>query len=90
VTLQELRQLGRGVITASEAAPVLGCSTRTVLRLMDKGEVPEIHLGRRRLIPLEPFLRLLGADPPNGSAPACGGAKTVITAAEQDLGHAQG
>jgi excisionase family DNA binding protein len=75
------------VITASEAAPVLGCSTRTVLRLMDAGEIPEIHLGRRRLIPLQPFLRLLGADPPNGSAPGEGGAKTVVATIEQDTGR---
>jgi len=68
MTLADLRRLGRGVIAPSEVGPVLACSTRTVYRLMDAGQIPEIRLGRRRLIPLSPFLSMLGCEPATGGA----------------------
>jgi hypothetical protein len=50
------------VISRTDAAILLKCDPRTVGRGMDDGSIPFIPLGRRKLIPLKPFLRLLGIE----------------------------
>lgn len=50
------------VISRVDAAALLHCDPRTVGRGIDAGAIPCIQLGRRKLIPLRPFLRLLGIE----------------------------
>ena len=50
------------VISRADAANLLKCDPRTVSRGILDGSIPSISLGRRTLIPLRPFLRLLGAE----------------------------
>jgi len=48
------------VISRTDAATLLKCDPRTVSRGIEDGSIPSIKLGRRKLIPLMPFLKLLG------------------------------
>jgi excisionase family DNA binding protein len=60
VTLDDFR--GRAVASPDELASLLGCSSRSVHRMLDRGELPELRLGRRRYVPVPALLRLLGAE----------------------------
>jgi excisionase family DNA binding protein len=60
MTLKELASSNKATITVPEAAEMLGCDPRTVSRGISNSTIPSIKLGRRTLIPVAPFLDLLG------------------------------
>lgn len=62
MALKDYIDSNEAVISRTDAASLLKCDPRTVSRGMADGSIPSISLGRRKLIPLIPFLRLLGAD----------------------------
>lgn len=45
----------------AEVSALLGVSTRSVVRAVDRGELPSAKLGARRLIPAAAVTRLLGS-----------------------------
>ena len=49
-------------LTLEEAARILDCDPRTVSRAIAKGAIPSITIGRRKLIPIAPFKKLLGIE----------------------------
>lgn len=49
-------------LTLSEAAQILECDPRTLSRAIAKGSIPSITVGRRKLIPIAPFKKLLGIE----------------------------
>lgn len=66
MTLDEIR--GRAVITIPEAGELLGNLPRsTAYDAARRGEIPTIEVGRRHLVPVPAFLRLLGAEPESES-----------------------
>jgi hypothetical protein len=81
MTLDALRR--RAAVSADElshALPDEFGSPRSVLRMMDRGELPELRLGRRRLVPVPALLRLLGAehdDAPAGTTAGASGDSAV-------------
>lgn len=58
-TIAEARKSEAAALTRAEVAAILNVDTRTVTRAIESGEIPSIRLGRRRLIPREPFLALM-------------------------------
>ena len=62
MSLDDYMSSKEAVISRTDAATLLKCDPRTVSRGMADGTIPSIPLGRRKLIPLKPFLRLLGID----------------------------
>ena len=62
MSAQELIDSGLSVISRTQAAELLDCDPRTISKGIQDGEIPCITLGRRKMIPLMPFLRLLGID----------------------------
>jgi hypothetical protein len=62
MSAQELIDSGLSVISRTQAAELLDCDPRTISKGIQNGEIPCITLGRRQVIPLRPFLRLLGID----------------------------
>jgi excisionase family DNA binding protein len=65
-----LRQRDRLVLTIAEAAEVLGISRAFAYELCARGELPVIRLGRRRLVPKQALLALVGADADGPADPA--------------------
>jgi hypothetical protein len=63
MSAQALIDSGITVISRAQAAELLDCDPRTISKGIDEGEIPCIPLGRRKVIPLIPFLRLLGIEP---------------------------
>lgn len=61
VTLDEIR--GRAVITVPEAGQLLGLPRSTAYDAAGRGEIPTIGCGRRLLVPVPAFLKMLGAEP---------------------------
>lgn len=57
-TIGELSESDRLTITVEEACALLGVDRRTVYKAMDAGELPEVRLQARRLIPRAKFVRL--------------------------------
>lgn len=57
--LREVRQSTRATLSVSEVADVLNVDPRTVSSAIAAGELPSVKLGRRLLIPREPFLSIL-------------------------------
>lgn len=49
-------------LTLSEAARILDCDPRTVSRAIAQGAIPSISIGRRKLIPVATFKKLLGIE----------------------------
>lgn len=49
-------------LTLNEAARILECDPRTLSRAIAKGAIPSITVGRRKLIPMAPFKKLLGIE----------------------------
>lgn len=62
MTIENWINSDSAVISRVDAAALLDCDPRTVGRGIDAGAIPCIQLGRRKLILLRPFLRLLGLD----------------------------
>jgi excisionase family DNA binding protein len=62
MSLDDYVNSSEAVISRRAAASLLKCDPRTVSRGIVEGSIPSISLGRRRLIPLKPFLRLLGVE----------------------------
>ena len=60
MSLKDFLDSSDAVISRADAASLLKCDPRTVSRGIDEGSIPSIRIGRRKLIPLKPFLRLLG------------------------------
>ncbi|MFC8797340.1 helix-turn-helix domain-containing protein [Promicromonospora sp. NPDC057138] len=56
--LESLRRSGRLTITVDEACTLLGVDRRTLYKAMAAGEIPEVRVQARRLIPRLKFLRL--------------------------------
>lgn len=83
MTLDELRT--QAVASPTEVAPVLGMSARSVHRAMDRGELPEVWLGRRRLVPMPALLRLLGAE--HEDAPGGGRGRDLADVGDDGGGH---
>lgn len=55
----------RQLLTYKEASQVLGCSLRTVLRLVEEGRLPRVRLTSRcPRIPREAVERLARGEPP--------------------------
>lgn len=59
MTLDELRETPAATITKATAAEVLGIDPRTLGRGIEDGTIPSIRIGRRVVIPREPFVRML-------------------------------
>jgi hypothetical protein len=62
MSIDDYMNSNEAVISRTDAATLLKCDPRTVSRGIVDGSIPSIPLGRRRLIPLKPFLRLLGLE----------------------------
>ena len=62
MSLDDYINSNEAVISRADAATLLKCDPRTISRGIVDGSIPSISLGRRTLIPLRPFLRLLGLD----------------------------
>lgn len=62
MSISDLINAEAAVISRSDAASLLKCDPRTVTRGIADGSIPSIKLGRRKVIPLKPFLKLLGMD----------------------------
>ena len=60
MSLEDFVRSSDAVISRTDAAALLKCDPRTVSRGIEEGSIPSIKLGRRKLIPLKPFLKLLG------------------------------
>jgi len=58
-TIAQARESEAAALTRAEVAAILNVDARTVTRAIESGELPSIRLGRRRLIPIEPFLALM-------------------------------
>ena len=64
MSIDSLRSSGRAVITRAEAAQLLECDPRTLNKSLGEGEgrIKPIQIGRKIVIPVVPFLRLLGME----------------------------
>jgi hypothetical protein len=62
MSIDDYMNSDEAVISRTDAASLLKCDPRTVSRGIVNGSIPSISLGRRKLIPLKPFLRLLGVE----------------------------
>ncbi|MCE7875360.1 DNA-binding protein [bacterium CPR1] len=51
----------RKTITVDEAAAYLGVSRYSAYQAVREGSIPSIRIGRRILVPVQPFEALLGA-----------------------------
>ncbi len=58
-TIAQARKSEVAALTRAEVAAILDVDARTVTRAIESGEIPSIRLGRRRLIPREPFIALM-------------------------------
>jgi excisionase family DNA binding protein len=56
----QARTKARGTRTIEESARLLGCSYASVVALLEKGELPFIRAGNRRLVPTAGLEKLLG------------------------------
>lgn len=59
-TIQSLMANPKAVLSINEAAQVMTCDPRTVSRGIHDQTIPCITVGRRKLIPTRPFLKMLG------------------------------
>ena len=62
MTIAGIKASSKAVLSVNEAAEILECDPRTVSRALDAGTIPSIPVGRRRMIPTAPFLKLLGIE----------------------------
>lgn len=63
MTLQELVDNGRTVITVEEAAEALNLKRTATYEAVRRGQLPSLRLGRRLFVPLPALLRLLEGPP---------------------------
>lgn len=59
MTLADARKSDAAALTRAEVAAILNVDARTVTRGIESGEIPCLRLGRRRLVPREPFIALM-------------------------------
>ncbi len=67
--VQETRPSGRATLTIEEAARELGIGRGLAYELARRGEIPTLRLGRRLVVPVAAFQRLLatgGTESPGG------------------------
>jgi len=62
VTLADARKSDAAALTRAEVAAILDVDVRTVTRGIESGEIPCLRLGRRRLVPREPFIALMSCE----------------------------
>ena len=55
---QRERMVADGMVTTTEAVEWLGVSRRTLWRMMDRGDLPWVHIGRGRYIPRRALIQL--------------------------------
>jgi hypothetical protein len=60
--MNDLVHYNSPVAPVSLIARVLTLDPRTIQKGMDAGEIPFVPIGRRRMVPLKPFLALLGLE----------------------------
>jgi excisionase family DNA binding protein len=67
---RETEDWSEGAASTPEAQAWLGCSRRTLWRLMDRGELPYRMVGHRRRIPIASLREILPepAKPPNANS----------------------
>ncbi len=63
MTLADARNSDAAALTRAEVAAILNVDARTVTRGIESGEIPCLRLGRRRLVPREPFIALMSGGP---------------------------
>lgn len=61
LTLDALR--GRATITIPEASALLGLSPWAGYQAAQRGEIPVLTLGRRKVVPVPALLRMLDGEP---------------------------
>lgn len=49
-------------VSIAEASAISSLSVRTLYRLIDRGEIESLTIGRRRLIRRDSLMRLIGGD----------------------------
>lgn len=59
MTLAQARKSENAALTRTEVGEILDIDPRTVTRAIEAGEIPCIRLGRRVLVPREPFITLM-------------------------------
>lgn len=59
MTLAQARKSENAALTRAEVGEILDVDPRTVTRAIEAGEIPSIRLGRRVLVPREPFITLM-------------------------------
>ncbi len=59
MTLAQARKSENAALTRAEVSEILDVDPRTVTRAIEAGEIPYIRLGRRVLVPREPFIALM-------------------------------
>jgi len=59
MTLADARKSDAAALTRADVAAILNVDVRTVTRGIESGEIPCLRLGRRRLVPREPFIALM-------------------------------
>jgi excisionase family DNA binding protein len=65
ITLDEARQ--RATLTVDEAAVLLMVSRSSAHEAARRGQIPSFFIGRRRRVPARALLRMLDAEPDDGS-----------------------
>lgn len=81
--IEELQ--GRATISIEEAGRYLSLSRASAYQAAREGTLPTLAFGRRRVVPVGSFLRMLGFDPPNSEGPATNGAsKTIDTSTTKE------
>lgn len=63
MTLADARKSEAAALPRAEVAAILNVDARTVTRGIESGEIPCLRLGRRRLVPREPFIALMSGGP---------------------------
>jgi len=72
LTLEDVRTSRRACILRTEVAVLLGCDPRTVTAALsiNGGDIPARRVGRRIVIPREPFLAWFDGESAQPAAPA--------------------
>lgn len=61
ITLDDIRQ--RPTLSVAETAEVLGISVRHAYELAQRGDIPTLPLGSRRVVPTARLMRMLEGEP---------------------------
>lgn len=62
MTAQQMAGLTRETITVEEAAKRLGVGRNSAYEAAKRGEIPSIRIGKRLVVPVAPFERMLNGD----------------------------